>query len=127
MMAIAALAGTMMAFSAPHAFGVEPEMVEAAKTVQAACMKGGEDSRVCSCGVGISYSKLDPKVFKLMPKLQPLMAQQDQGAALMGLLQVAQQSGVSVNELQTAYNTIKANKETVNAICKPLVAIKRPQ
>ena len=104
---------------------VEPAMVDAAKSIDQACLARGEDSRVCSCGVGLAYGQLDPKVFKLMPKIEPLLAQKDQSAALMGLIAVASQSGIGIADLQTAYQTIRANRDTVNAVCKPLAGIKK--
>jgi hypothetical protein len=109
--------------SAP-ALAVEPAMVEAAKEIQSACVTKGEDSRVCSCGVGLAYAQLDPKVFKLIPKVEPLLDLKDKSAQILGLISLASQNGLSVTEVQSAADTIRANHATVNAICKPLLAVR---
>jgi hypothetical protein len=115
-----------VAWAGGQALAVEPAMIDAARGIQSACLARGEDSRVCSCGVGLAYAQLDPKVFMLMPKIEPLLAQKDQTAALIGLISIASKSGVGVADLQTAYQTIRANRDTVNAVCKPLAIVKKP-
>ncbi|MEJ0022641.1 MAG: hypothetical protein WDN76_03795 [Alphaproteobacteria bacterium] len=99
---------------------VATDMVAAAKAIQAGCVKKGEDARVCSCGVGLAYAQLDPKAFKLVPKVEPLLEQKNQFAAMAGLVQLANADGMSVSDLQTAYDTIKVNRATVKQLCKPL-------
>jgi hypothetical protein len=128
MAAIAAMVTCLggQAMAGDHPPPVEPAMVDAARDIQSACLSRGEDSRVCSCGVGLAYAQLEPKVFKLMPKIDPLLGQKDQTAALMGLISIASQSGIGISDLQSAYQTIRANRGTMNAICKPLALIKKP-
>ncbi len=110
-----------LAIAAPaNAQTVPADMVEAAKAIQASCVKNGEDARVCSCGVGLAYAELDPKAFKLVPKVEPLMDQKNQIAAMGGLIQLASASGMTVTDLQVAYDKIKVNRSVVKQICKPL-------
>ncbi|MES1202880.1 MAG: hypothetical protein ABUS57_15695 [Pseudomonadota bacterium] len=99
---------------------VPADMINAAKAIQAGCVKKGEDSRVCACGVGLAYAQLDPKAFKLVPQVEPMLDQKNQFAAMAGLVQLASASGMSVTDLQTAYDTIKANRAVVKQVCKPL-------
>lgn len=93
---------------------------QTARAVQDGCVRRGEDPRVCACGVGIAYSKLEPRAFALIPQIDPLIDEPDQGRQLTGLLTLASRSGLSVQQLQAAYDTIRANRATVNQICKPL-------
>ncbi|KAF0184608.1 MAG: hypothetical protein IV086_03335 [Hyphomonadaceae bacterium] len=93
---------------------------QTARAVQDGCVRRGEDARVCACGVGIAYSKLEPRAFALIPQIDPLIDEPDQGKQLTGLLTLASRSGLSVQQLQSAYDTIRANRATVNQICKPL-------
>ncbi len=110
-----------LAIAAPaKAQTVAPDMVDAAKAIQAGCVKKGEDSRVCACGVGLAYAQLDPKAFKLVPKVEPLLDQKNQIAAMAGLIQLASASGMTVNDLQAAYDKIKVNRSVVKQLCKPL-------
>ena len=95
-------------------------MVDAAKAIQAGCVKRGEDARVCSCSVGLAYAELDPKVFKLVPQIEPLLEQKNQVMAIGGLVSMASANGLGVADLQTAYDTIRANRDVVRQICRPL-------
>lgn len=97
-----------------------PEMVSAAKSIQTACVKRGEDARVCACSVGLAYAKLDPKVFMMVPQIEPLLEQKNQAAATMQLLSLASSNGLGISDLQTAYQTIRDNRATVRQICRPL-------
>jgi hypothetical protein len=99
---------------------IPADMVNAAKAIQAGCVKRGEDSRVCACSVGIAYSKLEPKVFRMVPQIDPLLDQKNQAAATGQLLQLAMTNGLGIGDLQTAYDTIRANRAVVRQICKPL-------
>jgi hypothetical protein len=101
---------------------VPPDMVDAAKAIQAGCVKKGEDARVCSCGVGLAYAQLDPKAFKIVPKVEPLLDQKNQFAAMAGLVSLANANGMTVTDLQTAYDTIKVNRSVVKQVCKPLAS-----
>lgn len=98
----------------------DPGMVSAAKSIQASCVKRGEDARVCACSVGVAYTKLDPKVFKMVPQIEPLLEQKNQAAATMQLLSLASSNGLAISDLQTAYQTIRDNRATVRQICRPL-------
>lgn len=114
-------ASLALAFAAPaKAQTIPTDMVDAAKAIQAGCVKKGEDARVCACGVGLAYAELDPKAFKLVPKVEPLLDQKNQIAAMGGLIQLASASGMTVNDLQAAYDKIKANRTVVKQLCKPL-------
>jgi hypothetical protein len=93
---------------------------QTARAIQDGCVRRGEDSRVCACGVGIAYSKLEPGAFALIPQIDPLIDEPDKGKQLQGLLTLASRSGLSIQQLQGAYETIRANRATVNQICKPL-------
>ncbi|MGE3302742.1 MAG: hypothetical protein AB7M12_06480 [Hyphomonadaceae bacterium] len=120
--AAAAMAFAAVLFVSP-AFAqstVPPDMVDAAKAGQASCVKRGEDARVCACGVGLAYAQLDPKVFKLIPQVEPLLDQKSGGAATGQLLMMAAGSGLSASDLISAYDIIKANRATVKQVCKPL-------
>jgi hypothetical protein len=110
------LAGAQAPIQAP----IGADMVDAAKAIQAGCVKRGEDSRVCSCSVGLAYAELDPKVFKLVPQIDPLLEQKNQFVAITSLVSMASSAGVGVSELQSAYDTIRANRSVVRQICKPL-------
>lgn len=103
---------------------VATDMIDAAKAIQTGCVKKGEDSRVCACGVGLAYAQLDPKAFKLVPKIEPLLDQKNQLAGMASLISMASASGMSVSDLQTAYDTIKANRAVVKQVCKPLAPAK---
>jgi hypothetical protein len=102
---------------------VDPEMTAAAKKIQAGCVARGEDARVCACGVGLGYAQLDPKTFKLIPDVEPLLDEKDKFKALSGLAAAAGKRGVSTSELMTAYNTIRANRTASRAVCKPLASV----
>ena len=83
-------------------------------------MRRGEDARVCACGVGIAYSKLEPSVFALIPQLDPLIDERDRMKQITGLAAVASSSHISATQAQEAYNTIRANRATVRQVCTPL-------
>jgi hypothetical protein len=117
------MAGGSAGAAPETAIGVD--MVDAAKSIQAGCVKRGEDSRVCSCSVGLAYAELDPKVFKLVPQIDPLLEQKNQLIAVTSLVSLASKNGVGVSELQTAYDTIRANRSVVRQICKPLAPAKK--
>lgn len=93
-----------------------------AAAIQQACVARGEPATVCACGVGLAYAKLDPKVFALVPRIDPLLDEQDQGRALMSLAMLLQGSGLSVQDGMAAYETIRANRRTMREICQPLAA-----
>lgn len=116
--AVFALLAVITSFGAATA--QQPDMAAAAKAIQAGCVKRGEDARVCACGVGLSYAKLDPKVFVLIPRVEPLLDEKDKAKATMGLIAAASGSGLAVPDLQRAYDSIRANRTTVREICKPL-------
>jgi hypothetical protein len=118
--AIAVAGFAVLAGQAPAQEAIPAEMVNAAKAIQAGCVKRGEDSRVCACSVGIAYSKLEPKVFRMVPQIDPLLDQKNQATATLQLLSLASANGLGVSDLQTAYNTIRANRAVVRQICKPL-------
>lgn len=121
--ALAALAVAGFAAIAGQASSQEAipaDMVNAAKAIQAGCVKRGEDSRVCACSVGIAYSKLEPKVFRMVPQIDPLLDQKNQAAATGQLLSLAMSNGLGIGDLQSAYDTIRANRAVVRQICKPL-------
>jgi hypothetical protein len=119
-MALMAAALGLVVAGPAKAQTVPADMVDAAKAIQAGCVKKGEDSRVCACGVGLAYAQLDPKAFKLVPKVEPLLDQKNQIAAMAGLIQLASASGMTVNDLQAAYDKIKVNRSVVKQLCKPL-------
>jgi len=75
---------------------------------------------VCACGVGVAYAKLEPAAFALIPKIDPLIDEPDRGKQLTGLLTVASQSRMNVAQVQSAYETIRANRATVRQVCAPL-------
>jgi hypothetical protein len=122
--ALLAAAFIMAGAAGAGAQTVPADMVDAARAIQAGCVKKGEDSRVCSCGVGLAYAQLDPKAFKLIPRVEPILDQKNQLAAMAGLVSTANAAGMSVSELQTAYDTIKVNRGVVKQLCKPLVPAK---
>lgn len=120
-LAALALAGfAAIAGQAPAQETIPADMVNAAKAIQAGCVKRGEDARVCACSVGIAYSKLEPKVFRMVPQIDPLLDQKNQAGATLQLLSLASANGLGVSDLQAAYDTIRANRAVVRQICKPL-------
>lgn len=114
------VAATLLAAAPLMAQQSLPAPDASARAIQDGCVRRGEDPRVCACGVGIAYSKLEPGAFALIPQIDPLIDEPNQGKQLQGLLMIASRSGMSVGELQGAYNTIRANRTEVNAVCKPL-------
>lgn len=119
--AAAALAALFAAAPAPSAqaqTGDDPGQI--ARQIQDGCVRRREDPRVCACGVGIAYSKLEPGVFALLPKLDPLVDEPDRTRQINGLLGVASSSHLSPQQVQAAYETIRANRATVRVICSPL-------
>jgi hypothetical protein len=120
-LAVLALAGlTAIAGQASGQDAIPADMVTAAKAIQAGCVKRGQDSRVCACSVGIAYSKLEPKVFRMVPQIDPLLDQKNQAAATGQLLTLAMSNGLGIGDLQSAYDAIRANRAVVRQICKPL-------
>ncbi len=97
-----------------------------ARQIQDGCVRRREDARVCACGVGVAYAKLDPAVFALIPQLDPLIEERDRMKQIMGLSAVASQSRLSADQVKTAYDTIRANRATVRAVCAPLAAPSTP-
>lgn len=91
-----------------------------ARAIQDGCVRRREDARVCACGVGVAYAKLEPAVFALIPKLDPLIEEPDRTKQITGLLTVASQSRLNPQQVQSAYETIRANRATVRAVCSPL-------
>ncbi len=111
------------ATAAPSAVRAEDATSAAGKTAAAihqACVARGEPVAVCACGVGLAYAKLDPKVFALVPQIDPLLDEKDQGRALMSLAMMLQGSGLTVQDGMAAYESIRANRKNVDDICKPL-------
>ncbi len=102
---------------------VDPEMTAAAKKIQQGCVERGEDARVCACGVGLGYAQLEPKTFKLIPEVEPLLDEPDKFKAISGLVSAANKRGVNASELMSAYDTIKANRAASRAVCKPLATV----
>jgi hypothetical protein len=126
----ATLAAAMSFALAAHAqqpAAVPPDMVDAAKSIQTGCVKRGEYARVCACGVGLAYAQLDPKVFKLVPKVEPLLDQKDKTAATTGLVTLAASSGLGISDLMGAYDTIRANRQVVRQVCRPLAPGAKPR
>ena len=119
--------GFVAVFSGFAAFAasapIDPEMTAAAKKIQAGCVARGEDARVCACGVGLGYAQLEPKTFKLIPDVEPLLDEKDTFKAISGLASAAGKRGISTSELMTAYNTIRANRTASKAVCKPLATV----
>lgn len=119
--------GAIVIFSAFSAFAasapVDPEMTAAAKKIQSGCVARGEDARVCACGVGLGYAQLEPKTFKLIPDVEPLLDEPDKFKAISGLVSAANKRGVNASELMSAYDTIKANRTASRAVCKPLATL----
>jgi hypothetical protein len=91
-----------------------------AQQIHTACVRRGEDPRVCACSVGVAAAKLDPRVFRILPEVEPLADERDKGKQILGLVQLAQRSGLSVQDLQTAHEAIRANRAVVAQVCKPL-------
>ena len=101
-----------------QADGEDPGVI--ARQIHDGCVRRGEDARVCACGVGVAYAKLEPAAFALIPKIDPLIDEPDRGKQLTGLLTVASQSRMNVAQVQSAYETIRANRATVRQVCAPL-------
>jgi len=117
---VGGVAATLFAAAPLTAQPSPPAPAASARAIQDGCVRRGEDPRVCACGVGIAYAKLEPAAFALIPQIDPLIEEPNQGKQLQGLLTIASRSGMSVQALQGAYNTIRANRTEVNAVCKPL-------
>jgi hypothetical protein len=92
----------------------------AARQIQDGCVRRREDPRVCACGVGVAYAKLEPQVFALIPQIDPLIDERDRTRQITGLLAVASASRLTPQQVQAAYDTIRANRATVRAVCAPL-------
>jgi hypothetical protein len=93
-----------------------------ARQIHDGCVRRGEDARVCACGVGVAYSKLEPSAFALIPQIDPLIDERDRLKQITGLASVASSSGMTPAQVQSAYETIRANRATVRAVCAPLAA-----
>lgn len=121
---IASVAALAAVFTAPPAARAQAadEAGAIARQIQDGCVRRGEDARVCACGVGIAYSKLDPSVFALIPQLDPLIDERNTMKQITGVAAVASSSHISAAQAQEAYNTIRANRATVRQICTPLAA-----
>lgn len=83
-------------------------------------MRRGEDARVCACNVGLAFAKLSPRAFALLPQIDPLIDEPDRGKQIGGLVALAGRSGMTIQDLQSAYETIRANRTNAAQICKPL-------
>ena len=123
--ALAALVAVSPAPSAQAQTAADPGQV--ARQIQDGCMRRGEDARVCACGVGVAYSKLEPAVFSLIPKLDPLVDEPNRTKQITGLLSVASSSQLSPQQVQAAYETIRANRATVRLVCNPLAPTPAPR
>ena len=120
--AFALLSGAL-GVSAPGALAQAPAASDPgaiAREIQDGCVRRHGDPRVCACGVGIAYSKLDPSAFALIPKIDPLIDETDRTRQITGLLGVASSSRMSPQQVQAAYETIRANRATVRLVCNPL-------
>ena len=118
--AFALFAGLIGAY-APRALAQVADSPGAiARQIQDGCVRRHEDPRVCACGVGIAYAKLEPAAFALIPKIDPLIDETDRTRQLTGLLGVASSSHLSPQQVQAAYETIRANRATVKLVCTPL-------
>lgn len=111
--------GMSAAASAQTAPSLE-QIQSAAKQSQTSCVKQGEQPQVCACGVGLAYARLDPRVFVAAPKIDPLLDEKDAFKKVMGVAAIAQESGLSPTDIQKAVDAVKANRQTVKDICKPL-------
>lgn len=111
-----------LAFSAPVRAQTDAGPGVIARQIQDGCVRRGETPTVCACGVGIAYAKLEPAAFALIPQIDPLIDERDRLKQLTGLASVASSSGMSVQQVQTAYETIRGNRATVRAVCTPLGA-----
>jgi hypothetical protein len=120
---LAAIAlGLAMAGSAAADQGTPtlPEVQASAQQSQAACVKKGEQPAVCACGVGLAYARLDPRVFIAAPRIDPLLDEKDAMKKIVGIAAIAQESGLSASDVQKAMEAVKANRQTIKDICKPL-------
>lgn len=123
-----ALFAAAIGASAPRAHAQAAESPGAiARQIQDGCVRRHEDPRVCACGVGIAYSKLDPAAFALIPKIDPLVDETDRTRQITGLLGVAASSHLSPQQVQAAYETIRANRATVKLVCNPLAPAPAPR
>lgn len=119
----AAMAAVFTAAPAPVARAQAAEDPgQIARQIQDGCVRRREDPRVCACGVGVAYAKLEPAAFALIPKLDPLIEEPDRTKQITGLLAVASSSRLSPQQVQAAYETIRANRATVRLVCAPLAS-----
>lgn len=114
----AALSG--LAQAAPAAAPTLEQMQAAAKSAQSICEKKGEDGKVCACGIGIAYVRLDPRVFVAAPDLEPILDEKDMLKILAGVSAAANKNNLTLSDAQKAYDAVKANRQSVKEICKPL-------
>lgn len=124
-LAVACLAGPGLTVQQARAQSAAPASqspapAESARAIQSACVRRGEAVAVCACGVGLAYARLDPRVFALIPDVEPLLAERDQFRAIAGLVALAGAKGLAVSDLQTAYQTIRDNRREVGVVCRPL-------
>ena len=123
----AALAALFTAAPAPPALAqAANDPGQIARQIQDGCVRRRENPVVCACGVGVAYSKLDPAAFALIPKLDPLIDEPDRTKQITGLLGVASSSRLTPQQVQAAYETIRANRATVRLVCNPLAPAPRP-
>lgn len=99
------------------------QMAAAATQIQKGCVERGEEATVCACGVGLAYGKLEPGVFLLIPKIEPLLDEKDALKAISALTKAITEAGLTVDQGQRAYEAIRTNRKTVKDICKPLAAL----
>lgn len=114
----ALMASAIVQSSSAQAVPADPGAT--ARQIQDGCVRRHEDARVCACGVGVAYAKLEPAVFALIPRIDPLIDEPDRTRQITGLLTVASQSRLSPAQVQSAYETIRANRATVRQVCTPL-------
>lgn len=117
------VAGAALGLLAPVTAAAQaPDPGATAREIQEGCVARRQDPRVCACGVGVAYSKLDPAAFALIPKIDPLIDEPDRTKQITGLIGVASQSRMTPQQVQAAYETIRANRAVVRAVCNPLAS-----
>ena len=123
--AAAALAAAvpLMSARAQTPTSADPGLI--AKQIQDGCVARRQDPRVCACGVGVAYAKLEPNAFALIPKIDPILDETDRTKQISGLIGVASNSHMSIQQVQSAYETIRANRAVVRAVCNPLGAARK--
>lgn len=104
------------ALAAEPAPPLSPEVARAAEEIAAACVARGEPAARCACGVRIAQEELDPRVFVLVPKVEPLIDAPPL-VALTGLSEALDGAGLSLKDGVAAYETIRANRARVRREC----------